>query len=153
MTNVLILIDIQKEYITKGRPFYLQGIEKSLENCRNLLQFARKNKWEIAHVQHSNGEGAARFDSKSEFYDFVPGFEPLATEKHFIKKDFSCYSSVEFSDYMNKITQTPQENKIYLIGYNSVMCCLSTIEEARRRAHKITFIEDASYAKSIGDID
>lgn len=30
MSNVLILIDIQKEYVTKERPFYLHGIDESL---------------------------------------------------------------------------------------------------------------------------
>lgn len=43
--NILVLIDIQKEYVTPGRPFYLSGIEPSLENSRQLLEFARKNDW------------------------------------------------------------------------------------------------------------
>ena len=60
--NVLILIDIQQEYNTEDRPFYLHGIKPSLENCRRMLQFARDNDWEIIHIQHSNGNEALRFN-------------------------------------------------------------------------------------------
>jgi nicotinamidase-related amidase len=145
--NILILIDIQKEYTLPGRPFYLHGIEPSLDNCRKILNFARERKWEIVHVQHSNGIGAPKFDPETECYQFVSGFEPLATEKHFVKNDYSCYSSKDFASYMEEMAA--QSNNIYYIGYNSVMCCLSTAEEARRRKHVLNYVTDASYAKSL----
>lgn len=92
MKKILILVDIQKEYITPGRPFFLNGIEPSLENCRRLLVHARKNHWELIHIQHSNGSSAARFNPTDPHFDFVEGFEPIADEKRFVKTDFSCYS-------------------------------------------------------------
>lgn|SRR3990167_8700018 len=151
MRNILVLIDIQKEYTTEGRPFYLQGIEFSLIKCRELLDFARSNEWEILHVQHSNGHGAVRFNPDSEYFDFVNGFKPKESEKLYIKSDFSCYSNSDFADYIENAVKL-DECSIYLIGYNSVMCCLSTLEEARRRKHKMVFVEDASLAKSIEDV-
>lgn len=153
--NFLVLIDIQKEYTTEGRPFYLNGIEPSLAKCRQLLNFARQEKWNIIHIQHSNGVGATRFDPQTEYYDFVEGFEPLSTEKHFVKHDYSCYSNNEFTNYMLQLEQAAQSkkqtNNIYLIGYNTVMCCLSTLEEARRKKQSgVQLIADATYAKAIG---
>jgi len=148
MKNILILVDIQNEYITKGRPFYLNGIESSLQRCRDLLSHARDNSWEIVHVQHSNGEGSIKFNPETPYYEFVKGFEPKTGELHCVKNDFSCYSSVKFSKYLDSINNSTDCN-VYLIGYNSVMCCLSTLEEARRKNHKINFISDASYAKSL----
>lgn len=41
------------------------------------------------------------------------------------------------------------DKAVYVIGYNSVMCCLSTLEEARRKKHKLTFIQDAAYALAL----
>jgi nicotinamidase-related amidase len=150
MRNVLVLIDIQQEYTTVGRPYYLKGIEPSLANCRQLLTHARNSNWDICHVQHSNGEDAPKFAPNTSYFDFVAGFEPKADELHVIKRDFSCYSSVEFSDYLAQVTQSP-DYKIYIIGYNTVMCCLSTLEEARRRGKNMYFVEDAALAKSIED--
>lgn len=149
--NLLLVIDIQLEYIMKGRPFFLNGIQNSLTNCEKVLALARRKKWEVAHVQHSNGDTAPRFNPTTEFFKFAPGFFPAVNEKHFVKNDFSCYSSDDFSRYMQSLHIPGTEVNTYIIGYNSVMCCLSTLEEARRRKHKMFFIEDASLAKSIGD--
>jgi nicotinamidase-related amidase len=151
--NVLVLIDIQLEYTTPGRPFYLQGIEPSLSVCHQVLQFARSHAWEIIHVQHSNGESAPRFNPTTPYFNFVLGFLPGANERHFVKTDFSCYSNEGFSDNMNALFASEEKWNVYLIGYNSVMCCLSTLEEARRRKHKMFLIEDASFAKRIEAYD
>ena len=145
----LLLIDIQKEYTTEERPFYLNNIDHSIENCKKMLTHARENAWRIIHVQHSNGPSAPRFNPNEPFFKFVDGFEPLVGEEHYVKNDFSCYSNTELSSRMDEIASGTDE-KIYMIGYNSVMCCLSTLEEARRRKHKITFVSDASLAKDIG---
>lgn len=150
--NILVLIDIQKEYTTPERPYYLSGIEPSLENCRQLLAFARKKRWEIIHIQHSNGETAERFNPKTVFFDFVEGFEPQDSEQHFVKNDFSCYSSAEFSTCIDRLFSLHPEAAIYLIGYNSIMCCLSTLEEARRKQHKMHLVKDATYAKAIAGL-
>ena len=145
--NLLILIDIQNEYVTTGREFYLNGIEKSLNNCRLILNFARKNNWKIAHIQHLNGIDAANFRPNTKYSDFAPGFEPQPQEMHFVKHDYSCYSSPDFANCLEQFTQS--ENAIYVIGYNSIMCCLSTLEEARRKKHILNFVTDASYAKAL----
>ena len=151
MSNILIIIDIQKEYITLGRPFHLNGIDDSLTRASAALKFARDNGWDIVHVQHSNGEHAEKFNPTTEHYDFVEGFEPIQGEMHFIKNDFSCYASREFSLYMDK--KSLEGSNVYVMGYNSVMCCLSTLEEARRKGHKMNFINDASLAKRLDGLD
>jgi len=149
MKNILVLIDIQKEYITPGRPYYLNGIERSLLNCQELLYHARKNKWEIIHVQHSNGEDAPKFNPTTDFFNFVDGFEPQSHEIHVVKNDFSCYSSKEYATYMSEAVRINPMLNIYIAGYNSVMCCQSTLEEARRLKHALHSIADASLAKSL----
>ena len=151
--NILVVIDIQQEYTTPGRPFYLHGFEDSLEHCRQLLSFAREHAWQIIHVQHSNGESAERFNPKMPFFDFVEGFQPMQGEKHDVKNDFSCYSGEVFANAMESIDQMDQASNVYLIGYNTIMCCLSTLEEARRKGHKMHLVTDATYAKAIAGVD
>jgi ureidoacrylate peracid hydrolase len=48
----LVLVDIQREYTTSGRPFHLRGIAPSLANCRLILEHARHLSWPVMHVQH-----------------------------------------------------------------------------------------------------
>lgn len=150
MKNVLILVDIQKEYNTPGRPFYLNGIEESLANCKKILLHARKHNWEVVHIMHSNKNKPAtdRFMPGTEYFNFIDEFEPSSAEHCFIKTDFSCYSSEKFAAYMDELHINDSDSKIYMIGYNSTMCCLSTLEEARRLGHKYNYIFDASYAKA-----
>jgi nicotinamidase-related amidase len=148
--NVLILIDIQQEYTTPGRPFYLHGIEPSLANCAAMLKHARDANWTIAHVIHYRKNPSNDFfNANSPFSNFVEGFEPHDDEMIFTKHLYSCYSSNEFTEFMTKHTH----DNIYIIGYNSIMCCLSTVIDGYHRGHTFTLIEDATLAKSTDEFD
>ena len=50
--KALIVIDIQREYISTGRSFHIGSIGPSLQNAYLMLQHARKEGWPIVHVQH-----------------------------------------------------------------------------------------------------
>ncbi len=155
MKRVLILIDVQNEYVMENRPFKLNGIEPSLSQCKTLLAYARANAWEVIHIQHSN-EGRAgidRFLPGTTYFDFIEGFHPKQGERHYIKNDFSCYSNEAFSAYINQLQTIKPSLEMYIAGYNSVMCCLSTLEEARRRNHAFHFVHDASLAKALDELN
>ena len=49
---VLVLVDVQKEYIAEGRPFCLETIGPSLDNLRKLLAHARAKGWKVIHMRH-----------------------------------------------------------------------------------------------------
>ena len=141
----LVLIDIQKEYFTKGRPFYLNGGADSLENARTLLALARKNNWNIIHVQHLNdGE---YFPRGGETSQFVEGFEPQENEDLVVKSALSAYSNPQFKD----LIEANKQQEIYVVGYGSTMCCLATIITGVSNGHKLTFVKDASWAKKPND--
>lgn len=112
--STLVVIDIQREYTTPGRLFYLNGIESSLNNAKKLLEMSRAKKWNIAHVQHFRKEGNGIFNRHElQFSGFVGGFEPKQNEQYFEKSIFSCYSNPEFSYFMEEKKNEP----IYIIGY------------------------------------
>jgi nicotinamidase-related amidase len=141
-TPILGLIDIQREYVTKGRPFNLDGIEPSLENCRSILEHAREAAWPVAHVRHL---GATHlFNEATEWSRFVEGFEPLANEMIFTKRKLSCFSNDDFARMM----ETARANPVYIIGYNAQMCCLSTVVDAHHRGMRLKFVRDASWARA-----
>ena len=141
MENVLVLIDIQKEYTTKGRPFVIESIASSLENCRKCLDYARKNRWSIAHVRHLQ-EGEI-FNASNPYSEYVDGFNALHGEAEFVKSNFSCFSSEDFCSFMGQ----RKNDRIYIVGYGSTMCCISTIIDGFHKGFNLTYIHDASAAK------
>ncbi len=139
---VLVVIDIQKEYTTKGRSFYLESAGPSIENARRVLQHSRKMGWPIIHVRHlQNGE---IFSPESEYSEFVSDFAPVKGEPVAIKRDYSSFSSPDFEKFLNQY----RDRKILIIGYGSTMCCLSTVIDGYHRGYQLNFVSDASCAKS-----
>lgn len=140
-TRLLLVIDIQKEYQAAGRPYYISGIEASLANARRVLDHARKYNWPIIHVKHLQ-EGDL-FGKLSPLSDYIAGFEPRPGETECVKSDYSCYSSQDFSERMER----HPAGEIVVVGYGSTKCCLATIVEGYHRGQKFLFVKDASAAK------
>lgn len=138
---VLVLVDIQKEYIAKGRPFCLDTISESLNNLRQLLAHGRQKGWKIIHMAHN--QNAECFNYDSEFSEYIEGFEPIDGEQSLKKSDFSCFSSPEFLATIDKL----RHEDIFLAGYGATMCCLSTLIDAHHRKFDLNFVTDATCAK------
>ena len=140
--KVLVVIDVQKEYVTEGRLFNIRSIGPSLKNAKSVLDHARSAGWQVIHMRHL--QAGTIFNPESEFSAFVEGFEPIASEANFSKNDFSCYSDTQFASLM----ATLKDKEIVVIGYGTTMCVLSTIIDGYHRGQKFTLVEDATAAKS-----
>ena len=140
---VVVAIDIQQEYTTAGRPFYLAGIEPSLENCRRILRHARTKGWPVIHVRHL--QAGAVFNPDEPHSRFVSGFEPEAGEPVVTKSRLSSYSNEEFG----RLIDGCGGSELLVIGYGSPMCCLATIVAGAVFGHKFSFVHDASWARAI----
>ena len=145
MTNLplLVMIDIQNEYVTPGRPFHLAGIQPSLARALELLGHARAAGWPIIHVQHL--QGGAVFNHADPLSGFVDGFEPLQGERVITKAKLSAFSNPDFEAAVRE-----HEGDVLVAGYGSTMCCLATIVDAALYGRKLTFVHDASWARSPG---
>ncbi len=139
--SVLILVDIQKEYIAEGRPFCLDTIAESLDNCRKLQAHAREKGWKVIHMHHV--QNAEVFGYGSEFSEYIDGFGPQGEELSLSKSDFSCFTSAEFTALVDKY----RHEDIILAGYGCTMCCLSTLIDAHHRGYNFYFVKDATCAK------
>ena len=138
---VLVLVDVQKEYIAEGRPFCLETIGPSLDNLRKLLAHARAKGWKVIHMRHQ--QNAECFTYGSEYSEFIDGFGPQGDEKSLLKSDFSCFSSPEFQALADRY----RNQEIIVAGYGATMCCLSTLVDAHHRGYDFTFVTDATCAK------
>lgn len=146
MHPALVVVDIQREYITDGRRFRIAGIEPSLRNAARLLEHARAHDWPIVHVKHVQdgdlfGRGAATTD-------FVDGFQPRPGEAVAEKGNFSAYSSAAFRDFV----AAHPAHEFVLMGYGTTMCCLSTIVDGHHRGQKFALVADACAARAAADL-
>lgn len=144
---VLVIVDAQKEYVTKGRPFYLETIGPSLENLQKLLAHARAHDWKIAHMRHE--QNSMCFTYGSPYAEFIDGFGPQEGEESMVKSNFSCFSSREFQALVDKY----RHEEIIIAGYGTSMCCLSTMIDAHHRGYDFTFVADATCAKRSARFD
>lgn len=142
-SNILVVIDVQNEIETEGRPYFIDGVENSLRNGRQILQNAREQGWKIYHVRHL--QDGDIFGKSSPFSDYVTGFEKRNNETEFIKSNYSAYSSEEFASRMKE----QKENNVVLIGYGTTKCILSTIIDGYHRGQNLTLVWDASGAQKM----
>ncbi|QDQ27014.1 cysteine hydrolase [Chitinimonas arctica] len=142
MKKALVVIDIQREYVTPGRSFHIHGIGPSLENAFSMLQFARSSGWPIVHVQHI--QDGDLFGRDSAGADFIDGFVPKNSETLAVKGNYSSFSSPEFERFANE----HKDCELVVIGYGTTMCCLSTIVDGYHRGYRFALVEDACAAKA-----
>jgi nicotinamidase-related amidase len=141
MSAVLVLVDLQKEYIAEGRPFCLETSAESLANLRKLQDHARKKGWRVVHMKHQ--QNSECFTYGSEYSEFIEDFVPIEGELVMAKSDFSCFSSPEFLALVDRY----RNKHIIIAGYSATMCCLSTLVDAHHRGYGFTFVTDATCAK------
>lgn len=138
----LIVIDVQREYITPDRPFRIQSIGPSLEKAYAMLCFARSQGWPIVHVQHL--QDGDLFNRSADTSDFIDGFVPARGETVAIKGNFSSFSSPVFT----KFAAEHADHEFVVIGYGTTMCCLSTIVDGYHRGYRFALVEDACAARA-----
>ncbi len=140
MNQLILVVDVQKQYITEGNPFHIRGISHSLENGKKILAAARTHNIPVWHMRHK------KENENLPHTEFILGFEPAQNEFSFTKQQYSCFSSKELTDKLAQVK--PKE--IIIIGYGSGMCCLCTIIDGIHRGYQFALVEDASASRDSG---
>jgi ureidoacrylate peracid hydrolase len=140
--KALVVIDIQREYISAGRAFHIASIAPSLHNAYLMLTYARREGWPIIHVQHL--QDGDLFGTSSDTSGFIDGFMPEPGEAHATKGNYSAFSSPTFVDFVAQHA----DHEFVVIGYGTTMCCLSTIVEGYHRGYRFSLVQDATAALS-----
>lgn len=134
---IVVLVDLQKEFIIDGRAFYVPNNDEVIENCRMLLEAARAVRVPIAHFRRVRQ--GIHFNPCSPFTGWIDGFFPLPGEMIFERETLSCFDCHEFSQFISEISQP----LIVLAGFDLEGRCLVTTIKARERDNMLWFIQDA----------
>jgi nicotinamidase-related amidase len=142
---ILVLVDMQQEYLAKPRLLAISEIDRALDNCRRVLDHAREIGLPVAFMRLLNE--SAFFNRATPFVRWIEGFEPYRNEMVFERSSPSCYSCEPFAALMNQ-----SRGGIVLAGFAGESACLSTLIDAFHRNHRVTFLCDASASHALEDV-
>jgi nicotinamidase-related amidase len=142
---LVVFLDMQQEYLAAPRLLAIPDIDRALENCRKVLDHARRIGLPVAFVRMV-GESAF-FNRATPFVRWIEGFEPYRNEMVFERASPSCYSCERFSALVNH-----SGGGIVLAGFAGEAACLSTLIDAFHRNHKVTYLCDASASHALDDM-
>jgi len=143
---VIVLADLQREYIAAGRARAIASIADCLRRCKAILDEARMLGLPIAHFRQLRA--SSLFNHASPFSKWIEDFQPRCNEMVFSRTMPSCYSNNGFCNFLERIDAPT----IVLAGLTGEEACLSTAVDALHRNHKLIFVKDASASRAIGDL-
>lgn len=144
----VVAIDIQKEYLTKGRPLFVQEGQSVLAKATEIMDAARGKGISVVHVKHvSKNLSDSTFNRNSPLVELayeVPAQEPVVT-----KQVPGAFYSTDLDDLL----KSRGIEVVAVLGLLSFMCCDTTAREAHARGYKVLFVEDATAAIPVNGID
>ena len=142
---IVVLVDMQQEYLAKPRLLAISEIDRALDNCRRVLDHAREIGLPVAFMRLLNE--SAFFNRATPFVRWIEGFEPYRNEMVFERSSPSCYSCEPFAALMNQ-----SRGGIVLAGFAGESACLSTLIDAFHRNQKVTYLCDASASHALENV-
>lgn len=145
MNSALILVDIQQDYFPKGRMELVGPVEAS-QQAKRLLEYFRKEKLPIVHIQHiSTRKDATFFLPGTTGIDFHENVAPLAGEKIFEKHFPNSFRDTGLQEYLhsNEIQQ------IVISGMMTHMCVDATVRAAVDTGYTCLVAHDACATKNL----
>jgi len=141
----LVLVDMQQEYVTGSRLMALPDASVALANCRAVLNHARSKGFPIAFLRQFSR--SAYFNPATSFSGWIKGFEPTGSDMVYDRESPSCYSSVQFAQFMDGCG-----GHFVLAGFAGETACLSTAIDAFHRRHRFSYLADASASHGLGEL-
>jgi nicotinamidase-related amidase len=142
---IVVFVDMQQEYVAAPRLLAIAGIDRALDNCRKVLDHARRIGLPIAFVRMLTE--SAFFNRATPFVRWIEGFEPHRNEMTFERSSPSCYSCEPFTALVSQ-----SRGGIVLAGFAGESSCLSTLIDAFHRNHKVTYLCDASASHALEEV-
>lgn len=133
---LLVLIDLQAEHLSPGRPFAVADGEAVLAACGQLLAAARAARLPVAHFRRI--ERSVFFNRASSHSAFIDGFAPRPGEMLFEHSSASCYSAPDF----RRFCEHAGEPFLVLAGFGANYVALATAVDAHTHGHKLWLVSD-----------
>lgn len=137
LNPLLICMDLQREFVTEGRPHRISDPNRTIANCERLQARWRKQLWPIAHLKRT--ATAAYFNPTSNLTEWLSELAPQPGELTFEHTLPSAFSSTKFADFMRHIGTL----RCFVSGFTLQESILATAVEGFHRGIRFEIIIDA----------
>jgi nicotinamidase-related amidase len=144
---LVCFLDLQVEYVAEGRALALEDATPWMENCRQLLAFARAERMSIAHFRQLR-RGTV-LNPATGFANWIEEFRPRPSEMVFERAMPSCYAAEKFASVLDHIDHPT----VVLAGLTGHGACLATVLDGFHRRHHFIYVSDASATPRLGNLD
>lgn len=139
----LICLNLNREYVTPGRPLHAAGAAAAATRARACLSHARDTGWPVAHIQSRR----SRLAQDARFFRPIEGLEPLPSEPLFITRRLSALAHAELRARL--LTDRP--SSVFLVGFALSHEGLATLFDAVDCGLRLRVVEDAVASPALGD--
>jgi len=142
--RLLVLVDMEQDYLAKPRLLALSEADAALANCRKVLAHARRIGLPVAFMRMV---GPSVPNRATTFIRWIDGFQPCRDEMIFERGSPSCYSCEPFAALMDQ-----SRGGIVMAGFAGHSSFLSTLFDAVYHKHKVTYLRDASASHALDEM-
>lgn len=139
----LLCLNLNREYVTPGRPLHAAGAAAAATRARACLSHARDLGWCVAHVQSRH----SRLSRSASFARPIDGLEPLPSEALFMTAARSALAHPELRARL--VVGRPPA--IFLVGFALAHEGLASLFDAADLGLPLRVVEDAVASPGIGD--
>lgn len=139
----LLCLNLNREYVTPGRPLFAEAGGSAAACARTLLNSARRRGWAVAHVQSRRG----RLANAEAFQRPIEGLEPLPSEPLFFVRHRSALAHLD----LRARVSAERPPVVYLIGFTLAHEGLATLFDAADLGLSLRIVADAVASPPIGD--
>jgi len=141
---VLLLIDVQQEYVSGALPLGPAG-EAAIVAAARLRAAARDRGAPVIHVTHHGRPGGALFDPETEAVRIVDALTPAADETVVIKALPNAFAGTSLEADIRALGR----NQILVAGFMIHMCVSSTVRAALDLGFRSVVCADACATRDL----
>jgi nicotinamidase-related amidase len=139
----LVCLNLNREYVTSGRPLQCPGAASAALHARACLSHARDLGWSVAHVQSRH----SRLSQSPNFARPIDGLEPLPSEPLFITPKRSALAHPELRARLT----AERPLYVYMVGFSLALEGLATLFDAVDAGVALRIVDDAVASPAFGD--
>ena len=148
MTDALIVIDVQNEYVTGGLPIVHPPVEESLARISAAIDAAAEHGVPVVLVRHSESD-----ETGGIFVRGTPSWqlhESVASRPHEIVIDKTLPGSFTGTD-LEPWLREHDVDSLVVVGYMTHMCVDTTTRQANHLGFGVTVLDDATGTIDVSD--
>jgi nicotinamidase-related amidase len=153
--RALLVIDMQRYFVTEGGRAYLPLSAHSLPNVMALIEHFRNTDEPIIFTRHAHATDGSDLGLLGTFWEHMPEdgdeeaeldsrIKPIEEEKVITKNRYSAFVGTDLEEYLRK----EKIDTVLITGVMTNLCCETTARDAFMRDFNVVFVADATASKN-----